>query len=479
MKLKQTAAAAAACIFLASCANELLKPEAGPVYNEETNLGTEPGGDEEQTLVRDEKLMLYNMPGDIDPETMNITTPETFGRSAGAGEEGTDEDENRRAKYFIKGPVIGSSSLSAAGFVDTQFIYFTDPLEGEFTLRARVRITEKQGDSTSKGYFFGAICGEPEGDQVKFTGQSRGAGILYRTRDNDRSAPAIRPYYTNNANGWSAGPGLTSSVTSSRPEYFLNLVQPGWNQERILEVVRLQETRAASDGSSREIGYIFRIFDSKTGVLLNTSAETGETDWLEPGGTYVDTADLYEKTILGQPVYLGIALLGVSLEFSELTIWDNKEKSGPPLLQTPATKPAYVPVERTTINVYRTNSSGSFDASPLPLQAHPALPGTSRTSTVYSVTQLTYNSGNPLANYPFKLQPVFFPAYADNPVFDWIVAIPPAAGTLVLEPQDGGKWATVALSNATLVHEQDYAVIMAVSRDTGRAEWGLELRVRN
>jgi hypothetical protein len=393
--------------------------------------------------------MLYNMPGGIfDMDEGTFTTPETFGRSPVVGEENTDPNEETRGKYILNGPVISTSKLDSAGFTDVQFVYFTHPQEGEFKFRARILMTEKAGDSTSKGFFFGAIMGTPEGGHVKFEAGSRGAGILYRTNDtadNNSAGPAIRPYFTEAGGGWSTGPTQSSDTGSARPEYWMNLRQPGWKQERIVEVVRQSQNRQAADGTTRLVGFIFRVYDSKSLDLLRE--------------VFVDESSVLAGLRMGQPVYLGLALLGTSVQFSDITIWYNREGTGDFILATPATKPAYVAVESFTIS---TNPS-------IPLVEHPTLPSTSRTRNEL-----------PLAAYkdiPITLMPNFLPTYADNDYFDWKVVIPEAPDGITVEGIEGSEETGYKRGLVTIT-KTGSAVIMATSRDPGLADYSIEIRVR-
>ncbi|MDR1219732.1 MAG: hypothetical protein LBK73_09010 [Treponema sp.] len=460
--------------LLAGCA-ETFEPNDVTLSVDDGNGGDDDG--EENDLIVDDGLTLYNMPGGIfDLEEGTFMTPETFGRrpaESDGGDVALDADARKRGKYLIDGPLVSTSKLDSGGFTDVQFIHYTEPLEGEFTLRARVLMTVKAGDSSSKGFFFGAFTGTPvlkagteEVDHVEFATGEKGAGLLFRTNDtadgNSAGGPAIRPYFkdaSSSAGTWSTGPTRTSDAGNSRPEYWLNARQPTYKQERILEVVRQQANRVASDNSNREVAFIFRIYDSKTGAKLNEA--------------FLDTASVNEGVLLGQSVYVGIALLGSSVEFSEISIWDNKDKTGEPLFKTPETEPAYVAVESVRIDMYRYNTN-----SAVALSNHPSLPATSRTNT-------TYNSAQFGANAPATLVPVFTPDYADNGYFDWQIIIPPAAaGNLTLEPMEGNeetgwKKAQITITGSTRIQDSasDYAVIMAVSRDPGLADWSVEIRV--
>ena len=53
------------------------------------------------------------------------------------------------------------------------------------------------------------------------------------------------------------------------PEYRLKARQPIWEQGWIVEVIRQKEMRLTTNGSISEVAFIFRIYDSKTGALLN------------------------------------------------------------------------------------------------------------------------------------------------------------------------------------------------------------------
>jgi hypothetical protein len=446
---------------LAGC-SEILTPDDVVLS---TNNGGNDGDDEENTLIVDDGLMLYNMPGGIfDMDEGTFTTPETFGRRAAESDGGNvelDINTRSRGKYLIDGPMVSTSKLDSGGFTDVQFIHYKEPLDGEFTLRARVLMTAKSGDSSSKGFFFGAFTGTPmlkagteEVDHVEFKNGERGAGLLFRTNDTadgNTGGPAIRPYFkdASSSNGtWSTGPTKTSDSGSARPEYWLNARQPSYKQERILEIVRQQANRVATDNTNREVAFIFRIYDSKTGVKLNEA--------------FLDISSVNEGVRHGQKVYVGIALLGSSVEFSEITVWDNKEKNGEPLLKTPETEPAYVAVESLKIGIRR---------------------GTGSLSTSYAVSTLLPNCGRynvssvqDAADRPITLEAVYTPSYADNLFVDWKIIIDDSDGGIMVEPiegdeETGWKKASVTVSGAGSV------VIMATSRDSGLADHSIEIRV--
>jgi hypothetical protein len=452
MKLTVLLLAVLLTVMSGGCSSPL-RGEDVPVHRD----GISNSGEDESTLIKDPGLVLYNMPGGIfDLEEGTFTTPETFGRSPVEGEENTDPDEETRGKYILKGPVIGTSKLDSGGFTDVQFVYFNEPQEGEFTFRARILMTEKAGDSTSKGFFFGAVMGTAEGDQVKFEGGSRGAGILYRTNDTadgNTGGPSMRPYFTEAGGGWSTGPTQSSDAGSARPEYWMNLRQPGWRQERIVEVVRQSEERRATDGSDRIVAFIFRVYDSKSGALLRE--------------VFLDEASTLPGLRKGQPVYLVLALLGTSAQFSDITIWNTRDKTGEPLVQTPATKPAYVGVERFTLRARLGTSSQDRQ-----LGVYSGLPGTSS----LTVARLFVNN----AGGYITLIPNFQPAYADNDYFDWeIIEIEDFVPSgIILEKVDGSPETGWKRAYARVDEAGGKAIIMATSRDPGLADWSLAITVQ-
>ncbi|MDR0706914.1 MAG: hypothetical protein LBF60_03425 [Treponema sp.] len=452
--------------FLAGCSETLAPDDVILSVDDGEGGGNGNDGDgEESNLIVDGGLALYNMPGGIfDMDEGAFMTPETFGRrpsESDGGDVPLDEDIRKRGKYLIDGPVVSTSKLDSGGFTDVQFIHYKEPLTGEFTVRARVLMTAKAGDSSSKGFFFGAFTGTPklkagteEVDHVEFAAAEKGAGLLFRTNDTadgNSGGPAIRPYFkdaSSAAGGWSTGPTRTSDAGSARPEYWLNARQPAYKQERILEVTRQQANRAATDGSTREVAFIFRIYDSKSGAKLNEA--------------FLDTASVNEGVRLGQPVYVGIALLGSSVEFSEIGIWDNKDKTGEPFFKTPETEPAYVVVESVKIGVRR--GAGSLITS---YATSSLLPNCGR----YAVSTL-----QDAVERPITLETVYTPSYADNLFVDWEIIIDNSDGGITLERLEGSEETGWKKANIT-VSRSGSVVIMAVSRDSGLADHCVELVV--
>ncbi|MDR0645116.1 MAG: hypothetical protein LBG05_09510 [Treponema sp.] len=479
---KITVILAITAMVFSGCVQEELIPEDIKVENN----GPVNGGEDEDPRggkIIDAGLKFYNMPGGIfDLEEGTYDTAETMGRTldqtdslVGAvnpisGETYTvDANEDTRAKYIVRGPSsVSTSKLDSGGFTDVTFIYYETPLEGEFTIRARVLITAKAGDSSSKGYFFGAFTGEPvlEGGNVVDYKElpnttSMGAGILYRTNDtadNNSGGPSMRPYFKEFVSaapsppgGWSTGPSQSSAESGNRLENWMNFRQPGWRQERILEVTR--ENAVSPINSARTSVFVLKVYDSKSEALLQT--------------VYIYDNSINANLLVGNPVYAGIALLGTSVEFSEISLWDNAGKTGDPIFKTPRTKPAYVGVDTVTIRANRVGSAAAIS-----IENHPTLPGASRTA----------GTALALGSIPngIELTPVFSPTYADNDYFDWeLVLSNGEEGNIILEKIDGNVDIGWKRAKATIsaVGTGSY-FIMATSRDAGLADWLLEIRVR-
>jgi hypothetical protein len=305
-------------------------------------------------LILDEGLVLYSMTEEVE----DATTMETLGRGADG-------------KYQIKGPVISNSNLNASGFADAMFVYYENPIEGAFKMRARLRMTAHNAKSTSKGFFFGIFTKREGGN---FDAASRGGGLLYRTNENtapNSGKPAIRGYKYTSAGSWSAGP-------NSAADDYLNHGMGSWNSEVIMEFTRNEE------------GIFMEIFNSKTGA-----SEAYVT---------ISNDDLHQDTLAyGKPVYAGVALLAASLEFSEFDVWDSAEPEQEEgnLIHTPKTSPAYVPVD--TIKIQVSRNGAAWTTPP----AHSTAPNTSAyTTALDGLTGL-------------ELQPLFEPSWADNTHADW------------------------------------------------------------
>jgi hypothetical protein len=468
---KITIILAAVAIAIIGCQEELI-PDDVPLEN---NGSSGNGGDDEDPRggkILDEGLAFYNMPGGIfDLDEGTYDTPETIGRIPLLSEGGTlvegDEEGRLLGKYLIRGPsAVSTSKLDSGGFTDVAFLYYNEPLAGEFTLRARVLITAKAGDSSSKGYFFGAFTGEPilEGgvvtDYKDVPGTtSLGAGILYRTNDtadNNSGGPSMRPYFKEFVNegasppgGWSTGPSQSSAESGSRIENWMNFRQPGWRQERIIEVSRENRMRTGNDGKEHTSVFVLKVYNSKSEDLLETA--------------YIYDNSINSNLLVGNPVYAGIALLGTSVEFSEMSLWDNADKSGEPIFKTPETTPAYVAVDSVKIAVSRN--------------------GGITTSASYATSSLFANCGKYTVSSvadgqarPISLSTVMAPTYADNPFVDWSIEFDNADGKITVVPTDGDE--KTGWEKADIVVEgSGTVIIMATSRDPGLADHCLELVV--
>jgi hypothetical protein len=473
--------AAGGCEYQLYVSNGISAVENGAI---DTGSGGQDTEDPRGGKILDEGLGIYNMPTLFDTFTEEeLYSQSTFGRSVAAVDTGyieagytVDPNEETRGKYILpRINEVSTSKLDSGGFDTVQFVLYQIPQEGEFTMRARILITGKAGDSTSKGYFFGAMTGtqvtkpgSTEFDHVEIAKTSHGAGLLYRTRDTAdtdiyANGAGIRPYYVEEPSGWKTGSTHSSdNFKNGKEELWLNYRPSGWKQECIVEVVRAnRETKTfAAAGTDTEVEYSLRVYNSKTGSFITEG-------WIESDEVAADLR-------CGQPVYLGAALLGCSLEFSEFTIWDTAydnetpvTERAAPIFATPATKPAYVAVETLKLNTSKGWSSKT-DGDLI------------STSTVSPAWQVALNT-------PITIIPEFEPSYADNKYCDWEIVT--ALTTLPLETitlqetdipatdengayPNGGNQATV-----TLTQRSGTVVIMATSRDPGKADWSLKIVV--
>ncbi|MDR0784532.1 MAG: hypothetical protein LBE74_01435 [Treponema sp.] len=455
-----------AIIAITGCQGELTPEDIKPENNNQGGVGG--GEDPRGGKILDQGLAFYNMPGGIfDLEEGTYDTPETIGRTLDPSDSKVgelspseepyvaDANEETRAKYIVRGPSsVSTSKLDSGGFMDAAFLYYALPLEGEFTLRARVRMTAKAGDSTSKGYFFGAFTGTPEDVGVKFTSTSQGAGLLFRTNDtadnNSGGGPSIRPYFKNEGGGWSTGPTQSAVTTSLKEETWMNLRQPSWRQERILEIIRESEPRKGGDGKDYITAFVMRVYDSKSGVLRGT--------------VYIYSDAVHESLIVGNNVYVGIALLGSSVEFSEISLWENNNKSGDPIFKTPATYPAYVDVESVKIGVSRDGGSLNTGYGNSSLFAN---------CGIYKVSSVADAKSRPVS-----LTAVISPDYANNLFVKWeiIKEYDTSGGAITVTPTDGDEESGWRKANVT-IEGAGSVVIMATSRDPSLADHCLELVV--
>lgn len=422
------------------------------------------GGDERvdangNELMLDDFLAIYHMPGDVDDLDPPVPTSGTLGRYAE-----DDSDPQRAGKYIVQGPVMGTSKLDSGGFTDVLFLYFKDPIEADFKMRARIRITANAGSSTSKGYHFGMYNAEEAIDfdgnpYIKFGQLTRGGGMIFRTNDTADNFPAsaaVRPYFYTKNSAWGTG----SNQSSGNPDW-LNTRISSWKTELILELKRSAD------------GITLTILNSKTGALYNTAS---------PSTVAITDSDLFEGIRYGEKIYAGLALLGTSVEFSQFSIWlgpeddpENNPQSpdnpaNPPSYAMPETHPAYVPVDGVKIGISPAGNS-TVDIPGV----HPTRPNTGVYNTVM---------GNAAT---LHLVPVFEPVWADNTHVEWNVitwsGTAPAGGlNSMIVPVTGSNRVTFNPPGAgtalILMNSRDPSLDILSPLET-LADWSLELTLTN
>jgi len=384
MKLAQIAFLATAFVFLALSGCEEYKSVASGSLND-NNGGDNggalyvPGGEGRTTddLTFDEDLRVFSMDTGINPE--EVTTQDTFGRW----------NDN---KYHVQGlSYVGSSSLSATGFVDGYFVYYNKPLTGDYKFTARVRMTAVQGFSTSKGIQFGVFAPmNPQaanGDQV-FSGATRAAGMLFRSSTGSSNPLGeIRFYYATD----SGSINFTAGTSSHPGSHIIHDIS--YKTEYILEMSRTSS------------GYTLAVRNSKTGDLIPRGTMQSYNNPQTISETASGTSALHPSVKYGQPVFAGFALMGCSAELSQIKIWDNAEGTGDPIFSTPDTTPAYVPVEELTVALSPAESS--------------------------SGSTYTYDAVD-VQDSGITLTPSFTPAWADNDRVEWFLESCEPSGAITI-----------------------------------------------
>ncbi|MDR0410656.1 MAG: hypothetical protein LBH75_01615, partial [Treponema sp.] len=473
---------AVGALYFAGCQGAIEpddEPETGK--NQGSDVDTD---NPRQGKVLDKHLRIYSQPAiyEVFTEQSEIYDDTTLGRGRMESDERdkvdgfdkaeVDTDPRTAGKYIIpKMNQITAAKLYSGGAEALQFLYYDVPQTGAFTMRARIVMTAKAGDATDKGYFFGAMTAgydnaddvnhgknvkqvdadNPEaGNIVEFAGGVpgvtgiKGAGLLYRTNDTadtDRypaQGPAIRSYFTRDGESWSTGLTNSAAGTTKGELWYNHRPRGGWQHERIVEVVRYDTPRedTYSGGESVNIAYALRVYDSKSGQLIDDKEA-----WIPANNKWqsadVQLASPYIQvgTSESQPVYLGLAIMGCNLEFSEFTIWNRafphigsltpekmqeelaaRDRDSPPIFSTPQTTPAYVSVDSVDkIDVFNPEDT-SMTTSLTKRNSQLDLPSTQATSFI----TLSKNRLD-LIKRPdgFVLKPAFTPTYADNHNFAW------------------------------------------------------------
>jgi uncharacterized protein YjdB len=323
---------------------------------------------------------------------------------------------NDANKYDIKGNGIGTSKLDSSGFVDALFIHYDRAFTGDFKLRARVKMTDllQQTTSTAKGLFMGGIAVPETGNFIistKFT------GLMFRTGGGTAgtvNTSAIRGYWSRHDGSQAVG---------------VNHLTP-WKTEYVFEVSR-----------NEAAGITLNVYNGKTYVeggenalpiLVVTSTQTTEGEGNNLG---------HEDIRYGQPLYPGFALMGVSAEISQISLYDSLEPDATPIATTPVTVASPVEVAGVTIGV---TSGGTVT---------PITDGT----YFAKVTEATVSG--------IDFAAIIEPDYADNKTVKWYAES--------VTPED-----SIAINETTgkvTITAEGSATISVVSQDAGAVMGSIEL----
>jgi hypothetical protein len=267
---------------------------------------------------------------------------------------------------------------TSTGFDDTTFLYIDHLFTGNFKISARVKMTETQAStSTSKGIIVGGFTPSEEGSQ-KPGELSKVGGVFYRTGG---GSGGITPY---------AIRSVVSKPTEVASAAGLNL-PVGKNDEYILEVTRTSE------------GFRTEVLIGKNGQLL--SADASKLVKYTPEPTETNQNPEPERSVLANtPVFLGVALMGVKAEISQIRVWEN-ELTGSPVFYTPASTPRPVPVAAVSIGI---RQNGDITT--------PAGTGTAIAPQTALFRWSEAQSG-------IDLVPIIIPSYADEPGASFAVSL--------------------------------------------------------
>jgi hypothetical protein len=243
-----------------------------------------------------------------------------------------------------------STGIVAAGYTNSTFVYLNNPIEGNASITARVRITERHATTqtdTGSGILIGMFT-EPRGNGnflpgINITGtpaagdpppvENRGWFHGVRVAQNATLASAGARSSDNTNGGSTTVPGTTGRA---------------WDDEYIIEVSRTTLTN-----------FVITVRD-RNGVQLGTITRSGGQ---------VQSFD---------PAYVGFIIHGVTVEISQIQIRDNATFTGATIIETPASQPTAVgAITGVTVtgpsSVLANGTSTAFSATVQPLSADQAV----------------------------------------------------------------------------------------------------------
>jgi len=220
-----------------------------------------------------------------------------------------------------------------------------------------------------------------------------------------------------------------------------------WKKEFIYEISR------------RNNQYIIRILNSKTYEVESTTTLPENID--------IETRPINGRLINGNPVYVGMCLMGSSAEISQIRVWkttrptliwnyldEDNQNNTPPEFKMPLTEPAYVPA---------TNLSMTTTPAAVPSDATDTKGRPMKHILIGYATAGSNSNG-------IDLMPVLEPAFANATIgFEWFTIEAHPAMTLVGAGEElaPGVWqrGRIRMDPALITVGEHDAIFLAVTRD--------------
>ncbi|GAB6089243.1 Ig-like domain-containing protein [Spirochaeta dissipatitropha] len=197
---------------------------------------------------------------------------------------------------------VEQSGIRGSGMTGFTIMHLDDAVSGDFTIRARVRMYDVVAPNTARGVIMGAF-GVPAGGDLGDSDTP--VAVMF----NRGSGTIVRSFWTKDPGGNGVGaPTIDPSIS-----------------EYIYEVSRDAD------------GYVFSVFGSQDGELIESSTVPHDHTTSADHDAGMDVA-----LRNGEPVYLGFAAGGASMEISNIKI----TVDGAVLLETEDVDGSPVPVEQ-------------------------------------------------------------------------------------------------------------------------------------
>lgn len=196
---------------------------------------------------------------------------------------------------------VEQSGIRGSGMTGFTIMHLDEPVTGDFTIRARVRMYDVVAPNTARGVVMGAFGTPADGD---FGDSDTPVALMF----NRGSGTIVRSFWTKDPGGNGVGaPEIDPSIS-----------------EYIYEVTRNAD------------GYVFAVYGSQDGELIQESTVPHDHTTSDDHDAGMD-----ESLRSGEPVYLGFAAGGASMEISNIKI----TVDGAVLLETNEVEGSPVPVE--------------------------------------------------------------------------------------------------------------------------------------